>query len=30
MQLNYDAPVDEILVAVMDAIEQSPAFMRQG
>jgi 1-acyl-sn-glycerol-3-phosphate acyltransferase len=28
--INYDAPAEEILAQVMDAIEQSKAFMMQG
>jgi len=30
MDINYDAPVEEILASVMDAIEQSKDFMLKG
>jgi 1-acyl-sn-glycerol-3-phosphate acyltransferase len=30
MQINYEAPAEEILAQVMDAIEQSKNFMMQG
>ncbi|MBM3441549.1 MAG: 1-acyl-sn-glycerol-3-phosphate acyltransferase [Bacteroidetes bacterium] len=30
LQINYSAPVDEILAAVMDAIEQSQTFMQKS
>lgn len=30
LQVNYDAPVEEILSQIMDAIEQSKEFMRKG
>ncbi|MGZ3860799.1 MAG: lysophospholipid acyltransferase family protein [Flavisolibacter sp.] len=30
LQINYDAPAEEILIQVMDAIEQSKKFMMNG
>ena len=30
LEVNYDAPADQIMEQVMDAIEQSKKFMMQG